>query len=129
MGRILADVQCAFRAHAGAGMRGVFLTSPFVEFIESKAMARLAIRNRVATISGFPEFVAAGGLMSFTLSFDNQAQRSAALLDKVLRGIDPAGIPFELPTKSEFAINRGTAAALKLRVPPDLLLRADRVID
>ena len=51
--------------------------------------------------------VEAGGLMSFNLVHENQAQRAAAQLDKVLRGMNPAEIPFELPTKSEFAINLG----------------------
>lgn len=125
----LSDIHRAFHATRGAGARAVFIYSPFNELIEMRAMAELAIRNAVPTMSAFVDYVVAGGLMSFSLSFDNQAQRSASQLDKVLRGMNPAEIPFELPGRSELALNRLTAKALKLAIPERLLLSATRVVE
>ena len=73
-------------------------------------------------------FVEAGGLMSFRLDWEDQTRSTAAQIDKVLRGIKPAQIPFELPTRTELVINLKTAKALGLTIPQTLLLRADEVI-
>jgi len=127
----IADIQRALQPYRGVGVRAarIFSGSGFDEFIEAKALAALAIRNKVPTMFNDPNNVEAGGLLSFNLVHENQAQRSAAQLDKVLRGVNPAEIPFELPTKSELVINRKTAKSLGLSIPPELLLRTDRVID
>jgi len=74
-------------------------------------------------------YVEAGGLASFRFDWDSQNQRTAAQIDKVFRGEKPAQIPFELPTKTEFVLNRKTAARLGLPIPQALLLRADTVLD
>lgn len=66
--------------------------------------------------------------MSYNLHHPDKTQRFASLIDQVLRGVSPAEIPFELPTTSEFVINRRTAASLGLVIRPDVLLRADAVI-
>ena len=73
--------------------------------------------------------VAIGGLMSYGLYRDNAMQRYAAQLDKVLRGVRPSEIPFELPTRSWMAINLETARAIGLVLPPSLIARADQVIE
>src|SRR5438105_7415390 len=105
----LADIQSVFQAYRSASGRAArFL----FHFDEPKALAALAIRNKVPTMVLEANDVEAGGLISFNLVHENQAQRAAAQLDKVLRGMNPAEIPFELPTKSEFAINLKTASAL-----------------
>ena len=75
------------------------------------------------------EYVELGGLASYRFYWDNQAQRSAEQIDKVFRGEKPAQIPFELPTRSEFVVNRKTAKALGLVLSPALMLRADAVVE
>ena len=67
--------------------------------------------------------------MSYNLDWDDQTQRSAAQIDKVLRGEAPGSIPFEFPIRSDLAINARTAAALGLSIPPTLRLLANLVID
>ena len=71
----------------------------------------------------------AGGLMNYRLDWDNQTQRSATPIDKLLRGGAPGRIPFEFPTRSDLAINASTAATLGLSIQPALQLRADLVIE
>jgi putative ABC transport system substrate-binding protein len=124
----IPDLDRTF-ARDPAGSRAVFILSVPVVTGGSKAVAELALRNRVPTISGASEYVEAGCLLSYTLLHENALQRWAAQLDKIFRGANPAQIPFELPTKTQFAINRATARALGLPVPAELLLRADQVVD
>ena len=96
---------------------------------DPKAVAAALIRARLPSVFPQREYVEAGGLMSYRLDWDDQTQRSAAQIDKVLRGEAPARIPFEFPIRSDLAINARTAAALGLSIPPALRVRADLVIE
>jgi ABC-type uncharacterized transport system substrate-binding protein len=89
----------------------------------------LALESRLPTIFGERENVQAGGLMSYGPSLPDLFRRAADHVDKVLRGVKPADIPVEQPTKFELVINLKTAKALGLDVPATLLARADEVIE
>jgi ABC-type uncharacterized transport system substrate-binding protein len=78
---------------------------------------------------GLRENVDAGGLMSCGPSAVATFRRAAFFVDKVLRGVKPADLPFEQPTKFELVINLKTAKALGLTIPPILLQRADQLIE
>jgi putative tryptophan/tyrosine transport system substrate-binding protein len=67
--------------------------------------------------------------MSYGANFPDLFRRAAELVDKVLRGTQPADIPVEQPTKFDFVVNLTTAKALGLTIPPTLLARADEVIE
>jgi ABC-type uncharacterized transport system substrate-binding protein len=71
--------------------------------------------------------VRAGLLLSYWIVHSDPPGRVAMLVDKILRGADPGKIPFELPDKTSFALNRGTAKAIGLRVPDEILVRATEV--
>jgi ABC-type uncharacterized transport system substrate-binding protein len=93
-----------------------------------KLIADLAIKNRLAAIYPRAEFVDNGGLMSYGPDPDETSRRVAAMFDKILKGTKPADIPVEQPTKFELAINLETAKTLGLTIPPNVLVRADKVI-
>jgi putative ABC transport system substrate-binding protein len=72
------------------------------------------------------EFVEGGGLMSYGPSFAADGRDSARLVDKILKGTKPAGLPVEQPTKFQLMINLKTAKTLGLTIPPIVLIRAEK---
>jgi putative ABC transport system substrate-binding protein len=88
----------------------------------------LALSARLPTMYGARENVEAGGLMSYGPNIPDQFRRAAGFVDKILRGMKPAEIPVEQPTRFELIINSTTAKALGLTIPETLLATADEVI-
>ena len=93
-----------------------------------KRIADLAIENHLPSMFEGNDFVNAGGLMSYTTDDDESFKRAAVYMDKILKGAKPADLPVEQPTKFEFVINLTTAKQIGLTIPPNVLVRADRVI-
>jgi putative ABC transport system substrate-binding protein len=93
----------------------------------AETVVPLAIRKRIPVIAQEEGLVELGVLMSFRMVVA-EVQQFTAAVDRLLRGANPATTPFELPTKSVFAINRKTGTAIGVKFPPDFLLRADKVV-
>src|SRR5262249_34213171 len=89
----------------------------------------LALGARLPTMHGLPDYVEAGGLMSYGPNVVDQYRRAADYVDKILRGTKPGDIPVEQPTKFDLVINLTTAKALGLTIPESFLSRADEVIE
>jgi putative ABC transport system substrate-binding protein len=89
----------------------------------------LATRRRLPAIYPRREYVEAGGLMSYGPNHAELIRREAFYVDKILKGAKPADLPVERATKAELVINRGTAKALGLTIPPEVLTAADKVIE
>ena len=91
-------------------------------------IVELTLRSHVPSIFGNPEYVAAGGLMSYLSSNVWHWRTAASFVDKILKGAMPADIPVEQPTKFELMINLKTAKRLAITIPQSLLARADELI-
>jgi len=119
----------AFAAMAKERVGALLVVSDTIFNNHRERLADLAARSRLPAAYGVRESVEAGGLMSYGASFLDLYRRSAAYVDKILKGAKPADLPVEQPTKLELVINLRTASALGLTVPPALLARADEVIE
>jgi len=117
--------QAALKGRAEAilvRVRGPIL-SPY-----RKEFAELAVKNRLPVIYEGAEEVEAGGLMSYGVNFLDLYRRAATYVDKILKGTKPADIPVEQPKKFDFIINLKAAEQIGLTIPPNVLVRADKVI-
>jgi len=97
-------------------------------FTHRKRIVDLAAKSRLPAIYQRREFVEDGGLFALGPSLVDLFRRSAAYVDKLLRGAKPGELPVEQPTKFELVINLKTAKALGLTIPPSVLIRADQII-
>ena len=91
-------------------------------------IAELAAKNRLPTIYARGDYVESGGLMSYGHDPAEPFRRAAVLVDKIIRGIKPADLPVEQPSKFELVINLKTAKQIGITIPPQVLARADKVI-
>jgi putative ABC transport system substrate-binding protein len=122
------DIETAFGA-AGKGRADavLVLNSPIFNSQRTQ-ITDLAVKNRLPTIYWATEFVEAGGLMTYSVSFTDLFRRAATYVDKILKGAKPADLPVEQPKKFEFIINLKAAKQIGLTIPPNVLARADKVI-
>ena len=112
---------------ARAGALSVLGSAMF--FNERRRLVDLAARHRLPTVFPWKDGVDAGGLMSYGPHGPDLSRRAATYVDKILKGAKPGDLPVEQPTKFELVINRKTAKALGLTIPPSVLSRADQVIE
>jgi putative ABC transport system substrate-binding protein len=123
------ELDRAFSAMKEARTGALIVESSSLLFTSRTRLADLALKNRLPTVFAQREYAEAGGLMAYSADFSDLFRRTATFVDKILKGTKPADLPVEQPTKFDFVINRKTAKALGLTIPPSLLQRADQVIE
>ena len=123
------DLHAAFQRLAREQVKIVLMLQDFLFVNERKRIALFAMAERLPTMFAFRENVEDGGLMSYGTDLRESLRRTAAFVDKILKGTKPGDLPIEFPTKLDLVINLITAKALDLEIPPTLLARADEVIE
>jgi putative ABC transport system substrate-binding protein len=127
--RSAAEYDSAFMAIAKERAEAVLVLSTPLFIAGAKRLAELCLSNKLPSLFGPKHHVQAGGLMSYSPDRADLWRRGALYVDKIVRGIDPADLPVQQPTKFELAINLKTAKSIGLAIPPALLARADEVIE
>ncbi len=123
------DIETAFRAASEARAEAVLsMVAGNVARAHRTEIAELAVKSRLPVIYPARTVVEAGGLMSYGVNLNDLDRRAATYVDKILKGAKPADLPVEQPTKVEFIINLKAAKQIGLTIPPNVLARADQVI-
>jgi len=123
------ELDRAFSTLTKERAEALFLFPSQMLFSERRRIIKLAETHRLPAMYNGREFAEVGGLIAYGASNNDLIRRTAAYVDRVLKGAKPADLPVEQPTKFELVINLKTAKALGLDVPPTLLARADKVIE
>jgi ABC-type uncharacterized transport system substrate-binding protein len=122
------DIEIAFRAATKAHTDALLVVDSAILSVYRREIANLSLKNRLPAIYGSSRWVELGGLVSYGPIFTDLARRAATHVDKILKGAKPADLPVEQPTKFELIINLKTAKEIGVKIPPNVLARADRVI-
>ncbi len=122
------DFAAAFKTLTSQPSGALVVLQDALTIGNARRIVELARSNTLPAMYGSTEFVDAGGLMSYGAHFPDLFRRAATYVDKILKGAKPADLPVEQPTKFEFVINLRAAKQIGLTVPPQILARADRVI-
>lgn len=125
----LEELDAAYSAIKPAGDEAILQMASPLAFENQPHIIALAVRLRSPVVYEARDYVENGGLISYGQVWAENFERSASLVDKILKGAKPADLPVEQPTKFELIINLKTAKALALTVPQSLLARADEVIE
>jgi putative ABC transport system substrate-binding protein len=122
------DIETSFRAAGKERADAVLVLSNSLFTSQRRQIIDLAVKSRLPASYARPEFVEAGGLMTYGVNVNDLDRRAATYVDKILKGAKPADLPVEQPIKFEFIINLKAAKQIGLTIPPNVLARADRVI-
>jgi putative tryptophan/tyrosine transport system substrate-binding protein len=123
------DVGRVFETAVGRRIDALVVAFDGLFQANTQMIVELAARNRLPAIYVGREFIEAGGLMTYGVSFPHLYFRAATYVDKIFRGAKPADLPVEQPTKFELIINLKAAKAIGLAVPVHLQQLADEVIE
>jgi putative ABC transport system substrate-binding protein len=127
--RDVGEIDQAFMSATKAGAGAVLVAAGQTLDPHPRRVAELAAKSRLPAMYHHRYYVEAGGLACYAPNLTAMWRAAATFVDKILKGVKPADLPIEQPTKFELVINRTTAKALGLTIPPSLLQRADQVIE
>ena len=123
------DFAAALSAMARDRPDAMFLVADPLTTMNRKQVLEFATSQRIPTMYEWNFIVREGGLMSYGVKMEDTYRIAARYIDRILKGANPADLPAEQPSRYYLTINRKTAAALGLTLPPPLLLRADELLE
>ena len=127
--RDAGEIDRALVAASGEPKGGLIVSPDAFTTTNRGLIISLAARYRLPAIYAYRFFAVDGGLLSYGHDFNEPWRRAPSHVDKILKGANPGDLPIEQPTKFELVINIKTAKALNLTIPPQLLDRADELIE
>jgi putative tryptophan/tyrosine transport system substrate-binding protein len=122
------DLRRAFDRAVRQHVDGLLIGADGLTQLHQHTIVDWAARNRLPAAYPARDFVEAGGLMAYAVSYPDLYLRFARFIDKIFKGANPGDLPIEQPTKFELVVNLKTAKALGLTIPQDVLVRTDEVI-
>jgi putative tryptophan/tyrosine transport system substrate-binding protein len=122
------EIEAIFLKLANSNTNAVLVENDTIFDTHRNLITELAKNRRVATIAERSEFAEAGGLLAYGVSLPSMSRRAAVYVDKILKGANVSELPIERPAKFDMVINLKTAKQIGLTIPPNVLVRADRVI-
>ena len=123
------ELDGALAAIADARADAMLVFPEGVTVVNRSKIAQFTVAQLLPSMFGWSEYCDAGGLLSYGANQRATYFRLATYAERILSGERPADLPVEQPTKFEFVVNLKTAKALKIEVPPSILVRADRLIE
>jgi putative tryptophan/tyrosine transport system substrate-binding protein len=124
----LAEIEKAFADMPKVRPDALLVLQSPLMTLNSKKIVELALKQRLAGMYPTRQFAEEGGLMAYGPLIGDLYRRAAIYIDKILKGAKPAELPVEQPMKFEFIINLKAAKQIGLTIPPNVLVRADKVI-
>ena len=122
------DLPGAFAAAAHGRAEALLVEASGLAFVHRRLIVESAAKQRLPAVYPLREFAEDGGLMAYGVDLKDLYRRAGGYVDKILKGAKPADLPVEQPTKFEFVINLQAAKQIGLTIPPNVLVRADKVI-
>jgi putative ABC transport system substrate-binding protein len=124
-----AEIEVMMAALAQGGGGGLLALGDVFNQVHSEAIVTLAVKYKVPTVVGTRQMTESGGLLSYSVDIPDLFRRSAAYVDRILKGVKPSDLPIQRPDKFWTAINLKTAKTLSVTFAPHLLNNADEVIE
>jgi putative ABC transport system substrate-binding protein len=123
------EIEAAITALGREPGGGLVVIPDIFTVVHRAPIILAAARNNVPAVYTQSYYAREGGLLAYGVDLVDNYRRAASYVDRILRGAKPGDLPVQLPTKFEMVVNRKTATALGLAIPPSILLRADEIIE
>jgi putative ABC transport system substrate-binding protein len=123
------DFAAAFAAMGRDPPDAILMVTDALTALNRKKVFEFVAQRKLPAIYEYDFLVRDGGLMSYGPDMGEVYDRAADIADRILKGADPANVPYEQPTRFRLAINKRTLDSLGLTIPPEMMVRVDEVVD